>query len=205
MGRPAILKPGEAYTFSKYFELPFAPGDILAELGFTLERSPLNLPRYSGELHLAEFCHRLERNLTRVDLTSEAARRETLIAPILLEVCDYANTQLNIEYPVVVSDLLKDTLDYYIAGKQSLLVVEAKQADLTRGFTQLAAELIALDQWTNLSAPVLHGAVTTGDIWKFGLLYREEKRIVQDINLYRVPADLENLMQVLIEILILRG
>jgi hypothetical protein len=34
----------------------------------------------------------------------------------------------------------------HAAGK--LLVVEAKNADLARGFTQLAVELIAIDVWT---------------------------------------------------------
>ncbi|MEM9162668.1 MAG: hypothetical protein AAGC54_06310 [Cyanobacteria bacterium P01_F01_bin.4] len=53
----------------------------------------------------------------------------------------------------------------------------------------------------SLASPILYGAVTTGDIWKFGLLYREEKRIVQDINLYRVPADLEELLGILVNIL----
>jgi hypothetical protein len=44
--------------------------------------------------------------------------------------------------------------------------------------------------------------VTTGDIWKFGLLNRTEKHIIQDLNLYRVPADLEDLLRILIGILI---
>ena len=33
---------------------------------------------------------------------------------------------------------------YLIRGNQTLLVVEAKRDDLTRGFTQLAAEMIEL-------------------------------------------------------------
>lgn len=33
MNRPKIIQPGQSYTFSKYFELPFSPEDILAELG----------------------------------------------------------------------------------------------------------------------------------------------------------------------------
>ena len=76
------------------------------------------------------------------------------------------------------------------------------QPDLiSRGFTQLGVELIALDQWTTSDAsevPIIYGAVTTGDIWKFGQFNRKEKQIVQDINLYRVPADLETLLRILI-------
>lgn len=135
-------------------------------------------------------------------MNSEAARRETLIAPILLEACDYTDTLLNIEYPIAVNNYLRDTVNYFIAAQQNLLVIEAKQADLSRGFTQLSAELLALDQWTVSNASVLYGAVTTGDIWKFGSLHRSEKRIVQDLNLYRVPADLEELLRILIGILL---
>jgi hypothetical protein len=45
MPKPAILKQGERYTFSQYFEMPYAPEDILAELGCTLVRSRLSLPQ----------------------------------------------------------------------------------------------------------------------------------------------------------------
>ncbi|NEQ84867.1 MAG: hypothetical protein F6K26_33380, partial [Moorea sp. SIO2I5] len=45
----------------------------------------------------------------------------------------------------------------------NLLVVEAKQEDLTNGFTQMAVELIALDQWEKCPSveqqPQLFGAV----------------------------------------------
>lgn len=203
MSRPQILKPGETYTFSKYFEIAFDPEDILAELGCTLERSQLNLAEHLGELNYLNLKHRIEQSLTYVDLTSEAARREVLIAPILLELCNYTCSKLKIEYPIAISDQLKGTLDYYIQSEQGFLVVEAKNADLSRGFTQLAVELIALDQWTTSDAseaPILYGAVTTGDIWKFGQFNRREKQIVQDINLYRVPADLETLLRILVHL-----
>ncbi|NJM85028.1 MAG: hypothetical protein HC873_14160 [Leptolyngbyaceae cyanobacterium SL_1_1] len=39
-----------------------------------------------------------------------------------------------------------------------------KNADLARGFTQLAIELIALEQWTDSATPRLYGAVSTSDI-----------------------------------------
>jgi hypothetical protein len=36
-------------------------------------------------------------------------------------------------------------------------VVEAKNADLAKGFTQLAVELIAIDQWLDSPAPDIYG------------------------------------------------
>jgi hypothetical protein len=83
----------------------------------------------------------------------------------------------------------------------ALLVIEAKNADLAKGFTQLAVELIALDYWTESDRPILPGAVSTGDIWQFGILHREQKQIQQGLTLYRVPDDLESLMRILVKIL----
>ncbi|HLP90510.1 MAG TPA: hypothetical protein VK184_18240 [Nostocaceae cyanobacterium] len=144
-----ILKPGKSYTFSKYFELPYVPEDILAEFNCKLQRQKLNLPKYSGQIKCLEFLNNyLQRNLNYINPTSEAARREILIAPTLIEVCAETHSQLNIEYPVNVNERLKGTFDYYINSNVGMLVIEAKQADLSRGFTQLAIELIALDQWT---------------------------------------------------------
>ena len=201
MTRPPILNPEETYTFSRYAELTFDPEDILAELGFSLEKAALALPQFSGLLDCTALKERLEQDLLCVDLTSETARREVLIAPTLLEVCRWSGTQLKIEYPLTVNHFLKGTLDYLLISKNNLLVVEAKNADIARGLTQLAAELIAMDSWTNLDSPILYGAVTTGDIWKFSLLKREQKCIVTDIQLYRVPADLDNVLRLLIGVI----
>ncbi|MEL6472423.1 MAG: hypothetical protein AAFQ74_22090 [Cyanobacteria bacterium J06623_4] len=143
----------------------------------------------------------MERRLPFVSLTSDAARREILIAPIMLSLIDYTQAQLRIEYYVNVSDRLKGSLDYYIKTPKDLLVIEAKNADLERGFTQMAVELIALDQWIDSAEPVLYGAVSTGDVWQFGRFFRAERRIEQDLTLYRVPADIKELFQALMDIL----
>lgn len=201
MSRPRILKPEENYTFSKYFELPFDPEDILLELGCTLKRMSFNIEPYSREVDISELLKQIEDNLTYVDLTSETARREALIAPVLLRICSIVKTKLKIEYPVVVNNFLRGTLDYYMQLENQLLVVEAKNADLTRGFTQLAVELIALDQWSDLSSMVLYGAVTTGDVWRFGRFDRTIKQIQQDTALYTLPDGLETLVRILLRII----
>ncbi len=201
--RPPILKPNEFYTFRSYFLMKFAPADILRELGVTLTKTTINLPVAASELltRLPDLHQRLEEAIARVSLTSEAARREVLIAPILLEVAHITKAIVNIEYPIEVNQYLRGDLDYYLQSKHNILVVEAKQADLTRGFTQLATELIALDTWVESDEPILYGAVTTGDIWQFGSFDRQEQKVSQDLMLYRVPTDLEILMQILVGIL----
>jgi hypothetical protein len=202
MPKASILEPGKSYTFRNYFEMTYEPDDILAEFGFSLQRSSLDLPKSDKNLdQLTELKDSIQRRLPYVSLTSEAARREILIAPIVLALIDYTQAQLRIEYSINVSEQLKGSLDYYLHTQNNLLIIEAKNADLARGFTQLAVELIALDQWTTSDEPLLYGAVSTGDVWQFGVLNREEKQVQQDLNLYRVPADLNHLFRSLIAIL----
>lgn len=205
MSKTPIIDFERAYTFRSYFELPYEPEDILAEFGYMLLRLRLELPRATVELgqsgRFVSLKQRIEDILPYVSLTTEAARRELLIAPILVDVIYYTHAQLRIEYPLTVTDQLKGSLDYYLYKSHKFLVIEAKNADLSRGFTQLAVELIALDKWDDSGVPLLYGAVTTGDIWQFGQLNRENKQITQDVNFYPVPLSLEDLLQVLVAIL----
>ncbi|MBE9066531.1 hypothetical protein IQ260_07685 [Leptolyngbya cf. ectocarpi LEGE 11479] len=202
MTRPPILDKTQSYTFSKYFELTADPEDVFAELGITLKKQVLRLPVVSESLDfLSSLEKRLLQTLQLVDLTSEMARRETLIAPVLLDVCAHAHQQLKIEYTVDVSKWLRGSFDYFIPGTQNLLIIEAKQADLARGFVQLGAELAALDQWTRSDSPLLYGAITTGDAWKFGCFERSSKTLLQDIRLYSVPSDLKQLVSILLGII----
>ena len=195
-----ILKSGVACTFSQYFDLPFTIDDILAELGCTIERTTLNLPRKPLSQSLELLQRELARNQNRIELVNEMARREALIGPILFEVAERSNQRINVEYSIAVNEHLRGTVDYYIAG-QNLVVIEAKQADLVRGFTQLSAELVALDQWTRSTAPILYGAVTTGEDWRFGLFDRQRKVIQQDSKRFLIPQELEGLVETLLYIL----
>ena len=211
--RGSILKPDQSYTFPSYFEMTQEPEDILAEFDCSLIRTTFDFAdidiskaewiesEESLNQSVASLKASMRRRLPFVSLTSEAARREILIAPIMLALIDYTQAQLRIEYSVNVSERLKGSLDYYVKSPYSLVVIEAKNADLARGFTQLAVELIALDQWIEDDDPILYGAVSTGDVWQFGRFTRASKQIEQDLTLYRIPADLEALFQVLLSIL----
>ncbi len=103
--------------------------------------------------------------------------------------------KIKVEFPLVVDDRLQGTFDYFLRARHNFLVVEAKNADLSRGFTQLAVELVARDRWAEDSPETrLYGAVSVGDIWKFGFLDREEKRVTEDLTTYSVPRELEDVM-----------
>ena len=196
MSRTPLLDPAESYSFSKYAELPFDTADILAEFGVSISNVSLQLPQQLP-IDPQPLTVELQENLTLVDPASEMARRESLIFPILRTVCKFIQAPLKIEYPVRVSPRLKGSFDYFIPTPQSLLVIEAKNADLAKGFTQLAIELIALDQWIDSPVPTLYGTVTTGDTWKFGLFQRQAKKVQKDINTYAVPNDLSQVLSIL--------
>jgi hypothetical protein len=198
MKNPRILKLDESYTFSKYFELAYDIEDILADLGCQFDRKKLVLPSIDLGLDLQELQEQLSDGIQYVSITSEQARREFLIAPVIRKICRQTQQRVRVEYPITVSNWLKGTLDYYF---RDLLVIEAKRDNLENGFTQLAAELIALDQWTDSDRPILYGAVTTGNDWRFGMFDRASRQITQDLKLYRVPEELEQLVSILIGLL----
>ncbi len=197
------IVPG-SYTFTDYFKMNAEIEDILAHFGYSVTAKTCTLP--CGEIDRAPLDAMralLEETLPLLSLTNETARREFLISPVLLETVRQTHAKLKVEYPLEVDDELKGTLDYFLRAKHNVLVIEAKNADLQRGFTQLAVELIALDRWLEdeTADEPLYGVVSIGDAWRFGYLEREAKRVTQDLNLYRVPADLEELVGMLVAIL----
>jgi hypothetical protein len=195
-----ILQEDQSYTFRSYFELPYEADEILAEFDYSLIRTELTLPQTQREFsQLSELKQKIRSLLPFVSLSSETARRETLVSPILLEIVIYCQCQLRIEYPLNINNWLKGNLDYLLRSKNNLVIIEAKKDDLTRGFTQLAVELIALSQIEDQE--ILYGAVTIGNIWQFAKLDRVQHQIVQDLNLFKIPDDLELLVKVLVGIL----
>lgn len=200
MPKTKILQEGQSYTFRSYFEMPYEIDEMLAEFGYSYVSERLQLPESSQSLDRLKYLQQqIEDVLPLIRLSSETARRESLVAPVLLEIARFCQCQIRIEYPLTVNNWLKGTLDYFLQGEKNLLVVEAKKDDLTKGFTQLAVEMIALAQVEESN--ILYGAVTIGDAWRFGRLDASQSRIIQDITLYRVPDDLEQLSKIMIGIL----
>lgn len=199
-----VLDPQQSYTFSKIFELKLVAKDLAEEFDYTLTRKRLNLPQYQDELErLKELQNRIEETLPYVSLSTETARREILISPVILDLIHYTKAEMRIEHPLKVTNQLQGYLNYFFESQNQLLIVEAKKEDLDFGFTQLVAQLIAVDQYEvdNPSEQIL-GAVTTGKIWEFGVLHRKAKHIDQGFDSYRVPDDLDPLMRILVQALI---
>ncbi len=191
----SLLKPDESYTFRSYFEMPYEPDEILAQFGYRLEIGEWAWPVAPPPPQTSALKDRLRQLLPLVSLSSETARRELLVAPVLTEVALHCRVPLRLEYPLMVNNWLKGSLDYLLRGKNILLVVEAKKEDLTRAFVQMAVEMIALAQVEPQAQ--IYGAVTIGSIWQFGQILVDPQTIRQDLTLYRVPEDLETVAGIL--------
>ncbi|ABG53440.1 conserved hypothetical protein [Trichodesmium erythraeum IMS101] len=201
MSQHSILQENKSYTFGSYVELPDETEDILAEFNYNFKRAKFSLPTSHRQLKgLPELGGRIEESLPLVSLSSEAARPEVLIAPVLLQVARYCQCCLRIEYPLNINERLKSNLDYLLQANSQLLVIEAKNDDMTGGFRQLAVELIALSEWER-ERDLIFGCVTMGELWIFGFLDKKQCLIQQNIDSLRVPGDLEVLVDVLVGIL----
>ncbi len=196
-----ILQADKSYTFSDYFNLNYSTKEIVAEFGYTFKLEKLILPKKQiANLDVSKLRQAFYNKLPHISLNSEMAKREFFISPILLEMLEYIEFNIEVEYAVNVNDKLRGSIDYLLTAKKKLLVIEAKNADLDKGFSQLAIELIAID---HLAPPsdFLYGAVTLGDVWRFCCLDRVNKIVSKDIDVFAVPSHLEELFLVFAGIL----
>jgi hypothetical protein len=194
--------PDRVRCFHDYFKMKADTVDILQILGYSFEREWLSLKEFNGDIQWIEGLRdRLVRSLPHVNLSNEQARREFMIATVLQELTLHLEMEIRTEYSLEVTEILRGTVDYLLQKQHRLLVIEAKQADMTRGMTQLAVELIAFDKWLAPTEEPIYGAISIGESWRFAVLHRVEQRVVQDLNLWRVPEDLDPLIRRLIGIL----
>ncbi len=202
MARRNPVVPASVSGFSDYFDLSAGIDLITRALGYQYRAVTLALPRHSGPIPFIPLIQeRVERGASLVTLDTEVARREFLIGPLLLEIAVAFGVTVRSEFALDVSDALRGSVDYLLESDGEMVVIDAKLGDLTRGFKQLAAELAALDQWTESSHAILYGAVTTGDAWRFGMLDRNAKTITQDIAIYGYPHEIETIVRALVAML----
>ena len=195
-----IFREGKKYTFNDYFDMGNPTDEIVAALGYSLRTQQIALPRHQDITQ--EALERISATyyslIPKISINSEIAKREVMIAPVLHAVIQRMNATLNIEYPVDVNDKLSGTIDYLFRSSQELIVIEAKKGDLERGFTQLAAEMIAMDLYEEPNGlSRVYGAITIGEVWRFALLERAQKQLIKDIHTFRFPEDLREIFSIL--------
>lgn len=199
-----ILRENKRYTFSDYFEMNYPTAELVQEFGYSFLFAVIDLPKYSEyeQNSIKKLQENFYKILPKINFNSEIAKREFLIAPFLLELACLLNITINIEYSLDIDDKLNGSLDYFLVSDQNLIIIEAKKKDLDSGFNQLAVELIALDKFEDKpEVDTLYGAVTLGDIWRFGILDRPGKRIIKNIHSYTIPENTTEVFSVLMGIL----
>lgn len=118
-------------------------------------------------------------------LTSEGARSEAFIFPVLREVYKgYADYYaLWIKKSIAYDDVLSGTPDYFISTRSELgklvvgtpliMLVEAKKNDFEIGWGQCLAELVAAQKINEDMEHPVYGIVSDGILWQIGHLVGE--------------------------------
>src|SRR4051794_37838657 len=108
-----LIAEGDVLTFADYFRLNATVDDVLAYFGYTFETRVCQLPSTKRDLpRLQELRDRIVESAPQIVLTSEIARREFLIAPLLADVVRWTGTRLHPEFPLKINSQLQGSLDY---------------------------------------------------------------------------------------------
>ena len=141
------------------------------------------------------LCALLDENVPlALALSTEKARSELMIAPVLVEVRKLAHRQISlfsgVDFPVDATQGLTGVCDFLIAQSREqffihapgVVIVEAKNENFKAGMGQCSATMMAA-QCFNARAgtglTIIYGAVTTGNVWKF--LQLEEHTLFIDL------------------------
>lgn len=132
-----------------------------------------------------------------LQINTEKARSEMIIAPILLDLRKQLQHKMSlfsgVEFSVNPELGLNGVCDFLISGSIEQLfiefpiaiLVEAKKENITAGLGQCGAEMVAAQIFNqrerNENPPIL-GVVTSGNLWKF--LQLEDKLLKIDLNEY---------------------
>lgn len=115
-------------------------------------------------------------------ISTDKARSELIIAPVLLEARRHAQRRVSlfsgVDFPVDPERGLKGTCDFLLGLSAEQLtieapvvtVVEAKNENMKAGIGQCLAEMVAAQVFNERKGrplPAVYGVVTTGNTWKF--------------------------------------
>jgi hypothetical protein len=136
-----------------------------------------------------------------LDISTEKARSEFIIAPVLSEVRRQLQYRISlfsgVEFTVNPEQGLRGTCDFLLSlsplqltiQAPVVMVVEAKNENMQRGISQCIAEMVAAQQFNQAREnghQEIYGVVTTGSAWKF--LSLSQTVVVVDATEYYIPA-----------------
>jgi hypothetical protein len=158
------------------------PG-VIRKFNLTLEERPDLFASVSESPVSAYLADTLEETAPlALSINTEKARSELIIAPILVELRRLMNHQISlfsgVDFTVNPEQGLNGVCDYIISRSPDqlfittpvLIIIEAKNENIKAGLAQCIAAMVAahiFNEREGNDISVLHGAVTTGSVWKF--------------------------------------
>jgi hypothetical protein len=142
----------------------------------------------------------LRRGIPVVSSGSEKARSEGIIYPVLLEIRELLEEQISLfsgkDFSIDASVGLSGVVDFILCRSPNVLalaapavvVVEAKKVDISSGYGQCVAEMVAMQRFNAAKGqPIgaVYGSVSTGTQWRFLQLIAQEVTI--DLQDYPLP------------------
>ena len=114
--------------------------------------------------------------------STEKARSEFLISPVLLELWLLRDRRIGllsgVEFTIDESQGLNGVCDYILTRSPEqlfvkapvLMVADARNEDMKRGYAQCGAQMIAAQRFNEREGTVMeriYGVVTIGELWRF--------------------------------------
>lgn len=203
-----LIDKDKSYTFSDYFSLNDEFENIIDFFNYShiiKDNIFNNIEDFKDVKELKEYILDIRK---RIPLNNEIAKREFLIAPLLVKLIqNFKTLQLLTEKTIIVNNLLKGKLDYLLSTTENFLIIEAKNDNIENGYKQLAVEMIALDKIfneDNINNNFIYGVISTGIQWKFVILNRDKKEFLSDLEIYLLPKDIEKILGIFVKILKLK-
>jgi hypothetical protein len=161
----------------------FTLDDVKQKLGVTTREAPelfAGIPPATPSPWLVDHLH--DTVPLALAISTEKARSEFIIAPILLEVRKrregtislFSGTEFNVDEAKGLTGfcdwILGRSPEQLTVEAPVVAIVEAKNENIRQGIAQCLAELVAAREFNARRGSVgheLYGAVTTGDLWRF--------------------------------------
>ncbi|OWK41705.1 hypothetical protein [Fimbriiglobus ruber] len=161
--------------------------DVVKKYRLTFVQAPLLPPDVTAPLFGDYFRDELTFSLRKLPVgRSEIGSGEILLFPILREVWKHYAEELALftHEGLTFDDDLTGTPDYFVCKISEfgqtipdvpyLLVCETKLDDFEKGWGQCAAAMLAAQRLNQTPEVPVHGIVTNGSAWQFGVLLGHE-------------------------------
>jgi|SRR5579872_47673 len=148
-----------------------------------------------------------------LEISTEKARSELIIAPVLMEVRRQFQPRISlfsgVEFNVDIEHGLRGVCDFLLSLSPLQLtvqapvvaVVEAKNENMKAGISQCIAEMIAAQRFNQAKGNgigTVYGVVTTGSVWKF--LRLTDTVVGVDVTEYHI-REIEKIVGILVAVI----